>query len=118
MKKEHEELLAIEDGFWTSGDASYYREHMAEDGVVVVPPGRILDREAAIEGVEDSGPWDEYRRTGTRVITDGHAASVIYMASASRDDGPVYEAAIATSYQLRDGSWKAVLHQQTQVRNG
>lgn len=52
-------LLKLEEGFWkAAGDGEFYREHMVANGLCVLPVG-VLNREATVDAVAESPPWDE-----------------------------------------------------------
>ncbi len=115
MTDDEAAILEIEEGFWLKGSKGYYTEHMASSGLCILPPGEIRTRGQAIEGVEETGPWDQVKRADTQVMRhDDDSATAIYKARASRD-GLVYDAVVATTYRRIDGEWKAVLHHQTPV---
>lgn len=112
-----EELLELERGFWNAaGDGKYYVEHMAPDGLCVLPVG-VLDKEATVAAISQAAPWDEFEFSDVQVVDLGDdEAALCYQAEASRgDDG--YTALISTVYTRLGGKWKLSLHQQTPIES-
>ena len=112
----HEELLELEHGFWdAAGDGDFYRRHMAEDGLLLIPFG-ILDKEATVAAVEDAAPWTSHQVQDLTVLVHGGAAATLcYRAEADRG-GDVFRAAIASTYRREGEHWRLVVHQQTPLQ--
>jgi hypothetical protein len=114
-----QELLAIEEGFWTDPDrVHYYGEHMAGDAVMVFPePTGILDEAAIIETLEGASAWAEVRIEDVDFVhLRDSGAIVAYRAHARRDGGDSYSAYAASVYVLQDdGAWRLAFHQQTPI---
>lgn len=109
-------LLELERGFWAAaGDASYYREHMAEDGLMVLPfQGGILGKPQTLEVVDASDQWAAFELDDVRVSElTGDCAALVYLGTGSRLGAPRYWASISSLYVRRDGAWRLALHQQT-----
>lgn len=109
---EQERLLELERGFWFEG-AEYYREHLAEQSTFVFP-GMILEKEAAIEEVEQAPRWGELDVSETQFIRFSAATVLLtYRAEAhlEGDDTPVR--ASVTSIYRTDDDPKLLFHQQT-----
>jgi hypothetical protein len=111
-----QELLELETGFWNAaGDGSFYREHMARDGLMVLPVG-VLDRDATIDAVDDADPWEEVAMTDVTTLDLGDdEAALCYRAQAKRADDGEYVALISSVYTRIGGEWKLNLHQQTPI---
>jgi hypothetical protein len=109
-------LLELETGFWNAaGDGTFYREHMASDGLCVLPVG-VLDREATVEAVANSDPWDEVELTDVTTLDLGDdEAALCYRAEARRGNNGDYVALISSVYTRIAGEWKLNLHQQTPI---
>lgn len=112
-------LLELEDGFWSAaGDGNFYREHMAPQGLCVLPVG-ILDKDETVAAVEQAEPWVEFKLHDITAIDLGDdEAAVCYRAEAFREDGsPRYTALISSVYIRVRGEWKLSLHQQTPLND-
>lgn len=110
-------LLELEEGFWkAAGDGNYYREHMASEGLCVLPVG-VLDKDETATVIEESEPWADFKLQEVRTLDLGDdEAALCYRAEAFRDDGsPGYAALISSVYIRLGGEWKLFLHQQTPI---
>jgi hypothetical protein len=109
------DLVELERRFWRSaGDATAYAEWLAPDAVHVFPGWGVVDRTAALEGVDGAGPWEAFRIDDPRVVQLGvDTAALVYVAEARRPSEGTYRAAIASVYRRTSGGWQLVLHQQT-----
>ncbi len=110
------ELIELERGFWrATGSGDYYREHMAADGLCVLPAG-VLDKNTTVEAIASADPWDEFEFSDVRMVDLGDdEAALCYRAEASRDNDK-YVALISTVYTRLSGKWKLTLHQQTPIQ--
>lgn len=110
-------LLELEEGFWkAAGNGDYYREHMASEGLCVLPVG-VLNRDETALAIERSEPWADFKLHEIRVLDLGDdEAALCYRAEGFRDDGsPGYVALISSVYIRLGGEWKLFLHQQTPI---
>lgn len=114
-----EELLVIEEGFWTASDrVHFFGEHMAGDAVMVFPePTGILDEEAIIATLEGGAAWAEVSMEQVDLVHIRDSAAVLaYRAEARKGDSDVYSAYAASVYVLQDdGFWRLAFHQQTPI---
>ena len=114
-----EQLLAIEEGFWTAGDrVHFFGEHMAGDAVMVFPaPTGIMDEAAIIDSLEDGSRWAEVRIDEVDLVHVRDSAAVLaYRAEARQTDGSTYSAYAASVYVRQDdGAWRLAFHQQTPI---
>jgi hypothetical protein len=107
-----DELLEIEHAL-ARGGGDEYREHLADDAVVIVP-ARALDKRETVEAMEQSPGWDEFEISGPQVRELGDGGAVLsYRFRGRRDDDQPYLALMSSAYTKEDGAWKLVLHQQT-----
>ncbi|HUG08257.1 MAG TPA: nuclear transport factor 2 family protein [Acidimicrobiia bacterium] len=110
-----ERLLELESGFW-SADGNYYREHMAAEGLCVVPVG-VMDRNETVAAMDHSEPWAEFKLHDVTILDLGDdEAALCYRVEAFREDeSPGHFAFISSVYVRVRGEWKLALHQQTPV---
>ncbi len=96
------------------GGAEEYREHLAEEAIVIVPE-MALDKAGTVRAMEESEGWDRISIQDPAVRELGEGAAVItYRFSGRRAGGFAYEALMSSVYaQGEDGGWRLVLHQQT-----
>lgn len=110
-----EDLLELERGFWdAAGDGDFYEEHMAREGLCVLPVG-VLDKSATVAAIAQADPWEEYEFFDVSTLDLGDdEAALCYRAKASRD-GNRYLALISSVYTRVRGKWQLALHQQTPI---
>jgi hypothetical protein len=112
---DEDQLLDVERGFWTDG-AQFARARVTHDCLMVFPePVGVLDREAALTGLEGAPRWTEVELSDVRVTYPAQdVASVVYAAAARRPgQGRPYRALASSVYVRQDGVWLLALHQQT-----
>ena len=112
-------LLELERGFWSAGgDGDYYREHMATEGLCVLPVG-VLDKDETVAAIGESEPWEDFELSDVRILDLGDdEAALCYRAEAvgnSRSSG--YTALISSVYTRLRGEWKLSLHQHTPIED-
>lgn len=112
-----QELLALEERFWrAAGDPEFYREHLAEEALMVFPaPFGVFDREAILESVEGAQPWVDVRIEDAYVVRLGPAAILAYRAAARHENGEPYSTYAGSVYVEDGGRWKLAFHQQTPI---
>jgi ketosteroid isomerase-like protein len=95
---------------------AFYREYMADDGLMVVP-GAVLSKEEVLSSIDDDNPWADFSLDDERVVRVGDGVAVVaYRAEAKREGADGYVALMTTTYARGDdGVWRVVLHQQTPV---
>ena len=109
---EHE-LLELERQFWVKASGALYREHMADDGIMVFAAG-ILDKAQTIETIERASPWNEVTMSGVHVVElADDVAALVYDAEGRRRDNEPYRARAGSVYVRRNRTWLLALHQQT-----
>ena len=111
MSKATDEVIAIENGFWSNtNDPQYYAEHLADGGVTVIEPMGFIEKPVAIEAAKFGEPFTNVELTD--IIVREVAPDVILLAyhgRGEREGKPAYEGSIASVYVKRDGKWQAVL---------
>jgi hypothetical protein len=115
-----DDLLEIEHRAWkalaTDGAAGpFYDEVLAEEVLMLLPGGMVIDDRATVVESMSGAPWDDYDLRDERVVGLGpDAAMVAYRATATRGD-VTYEALFNSTYVVEHGEWRLKLHQQTPV---
>jgi hypothetical protein len=95
------------------GNGDTYREHLADDAVVVVP-GQALSKEETAQAMDASPGWDELSFDDERFVQLGDDTALLsYRFSGRRGEDFRYTALMGSLYVRRDGSWKMAFHQQT-----
>lgn len=116
------ELLEMEHRFWAAAtDPDFYREHVADDAVMVFPYGvGAMDKDMVIYAVTASTEeWASHELEEVRVVPIGDDAAVItYQASADGAADRRFEAFVSSIYVRREGRWMLVFHQQTLASAG
>lgn len=112
-----DQLLRLEEGFWNAaGDGDYYREHMARDGLCVLPVG-VLDKQQTVAAIDEAEPWADFAVHEVKILDLGDdEAALCYRAEAARENNSSsYTALVSSVYTRLRGEWKLSLHQQTPV---
>jgi hypothetical protein len=112
-----EVFVGLEEAGWRElggiDGPAYYWEHMAGDGLMVVP-GAVLTKEQAIEAMAAAPPWSWFRITQPRLLRLGaDAVVVVYEARAQRDGQPEYRALVSSTYTRGNDAWELAVHQLT-----
>ena len=112
-----QELEALERRGWEAlsgpNGAEFYRDAMADDGVMVFP-GVVMDKAAALEAIAGAAPWTWFELTDVRHIdVTPDSGMVVYHAAAQRAGEEIYKAEMTSAYARRNGRWQLVLHQQS-----
>lgn len=116
-----DDLINLERDAWralsTGGDAAadHYATVLADDVLMLLPGGLVVDDRQQVVDSMRGAPWDEFHLSDERVLWlgDDHAV-VAYRGRARRGDHD-YEALFNSTYSRRNGSWQLALHQQTPV---
>lgn len=109
-------MLEIEKTFWrSSGDADFYRTHVADEGKFVLSMG-VMDKSDVVTAMSEAKPWKSFEIDDVshiRIADD--VVGLVYRASGQRDhDADEYRANILSVYRKNDG-WQLILHQQTPI---
>lgn len=109
-----DELMEIEEQFWTKG-ADYYRDMLADEFLMVLPEVGFLRRGPTIDAVAKGERWQRVTIAEPHLTRIAEGAAVLsYRAAASRDSGDTrYEALVSSVYVEHADGWKLAFHQQT-----
>jgi hypothetical protein len=109
------DLLAIENNFWTGGPEAY-RRHTDEKCLVAFSEmAGVMVRDDIAKSAEE-GRWKD-------VVLDlkglaelsATSAVITYECAAKRKDGQPYRALVSSGYVKRPDGWKLAFHQQTML---
>lgn len=114
-----DELLELEHAGWKSlcegtGD-QFYGGVMADDAVMVLANGMVMDRATVTAALGESPPWARYEISDVRLIeVTPDTAALVYTGTGFRDgqDEPFVGAMSSVYHRAGDG-WKLVLYQQS-----
>jgi hypothetical protein len=115
--RQDRELLDLEEAGWQalSSDrgASFYRDNMADDGLMVFP-GTLMNKAEALAAITSAKPWAAHQLSDITVVELGaDAALIAYRATARREGAEEYRAMMTSVYVRRAGRWLLALHQQS-----
>ncbi len=105
-----DEVLAIEEGFWTEADnPQYFKEHVAEGGLTVIEPMGFVEKQQAVKMTADK-LWDEVEMLDVQIrqVTPD-CVIVAYHGRGRRGDEKPYQGSIAPSYVRQSGHWQLAL---------
>jgi hypothetical protein len=90
---------------------------MADDAVMVLANGAIMDRESVVESLEQAPPWRAYNIDDVRLICSGSdGATLVYVGTAYREgDEPAFVGVMSSVYRRHDDAWRLALYQQTPI---
>ena len=115
------ELLALERRGWDAlcdaTAAGFYGEVMADDGVMVLADGSVMDRAAVVAALAASPPWHRYTMDDVRLVRAGaDAAALVYTGTAWRsEEEPPFTAVMSSLWSRDGGRWRLALYTQTPV---
>jgi hypothetical protein len=113
------ELLDAEREGWqaltSAQGVGYYREHLADDAVMVFSSG-VMTRAEALEAMASAPPWSSFEILDPQVVElTPDSGVLVYRAVAQRADQPVYKAMITSVFVRTGGHWKLAVHHQTPI---
>ena len=110
------DLLAIEDNFWTGGPDAY--ERYVDDTCLVAfsEMAGVMSRNDIAKSAE-KGRWKDVSLTRKGIARLSDTSAVItYECNAKRKDGQPYRALVSSGYVKRSNGWKLAFHQQTTLK--
>jgi hypothetical protein len=111
LELEHRGWAALRDGT----GADFYGSLMTDDGVMVLANGAVADRDAVVESLRGSPPWQRFEIESARVVAAGDgAATLVYTGRAWREESqPPFVGSMTSTYVRVDGGWRLALYTQT-----
>jgi len=117
-----QEILELEEQGWQAlsaeGDAGrkFYASILRDDAIMLFPGGMIIAGKENILQSLAAQPWKTFQIKEPQVIQlSRNAKALVYRVSAQREGSQPYHALITSTYVSSKGTWKLVLHQQTQA---
>jgi hypothetical protein len=112
--------LELERAAWRalSGDgdpAVFYKEVLADDVLVLMPGGMVIDDRERVIASMQGARWDGYELSDERVLRLGDGAEIVAYRAKARRGSTDYEALCNSTYLRHHGAWHLALHQQTPV---
>lgn len=116
-----DQLIQLEKDAWqalsTSGEAatSFYDEVLAEEVMILLPGGVVIDDRAKVVASMSGDPWESFEISDERVLELTDSVAVLaYRVTATRH-GQEYNALLSSTFVREDGAWRMAVHQQTPV---
>jgi hypothetical protein len=108
-----QDLMAIEEQFWTGGPEAFQR-HTDDQCLVVFKEMAGVMSKADIAKTAEKGRWKDVQPR-LKGMTKLSADSIIisYECTAKRKSGEPYHALVSSGYRKRPDGWKLAFHQQT-----
>jgi hypothetical protein len=110
-----DELFAIEEGFWLSGE-DHFREHLDDECLLAFPQMEEMHGVFLLESVAASASmpnrWKDLKITDRTLLQATNEFAIIsYRANVLRADGQPYSAIVSSGYADRKSGWKLAFHQ-------
>ncbi|HEX9043532.1 MAG TPA: hypothetical protein VF802_00770 [Candidatus Limnocylindrales bacterium] len=106
-----DEVVAIEKGFWTKADdPQYFRDHVADGGLVVIEPMGFVEKQQSVEMTADKAWTDvEMLDLQVRQVAPDFIIVVYHGRGRRSPEEEPYQGSIASSYVQQDGHWRLAL---------
>jgi hypothetical protein len=119
MSASEKELLELEKGFWTLGEA-YFKAHADKECLVAFPGmAKAMSNADLAATARNPNRWHEIEFDFKGMVEPGSDIVVLsYEARARREDGEPYAALVSTGYVRRADGWKMMFHSQTPLDGG
>lgn len=117
MLASENELLEIEKGFWTLGEA-YYKAHADKECLVAFPEmARAMNNADLAATAKSADRWRDIEIELKGMVEPGSDIVMLtYEARARRKSGEAYAAIVSTGYVKRADGWKMMFHSQTPLK--
>jgi hypothetical protein len=119
MMASEKELLEIEKGFWTLGEA-YFKANADKECLVAFPEmAKAMSNADLAATARDTDRWRDLKMDVKGMVEPGaDVVMLTYEARATRGSGAPYAALVSTGYVRRANGWKMMFHCQTPLKNG
>ena len=109
-----QELLDIENGFWT-GDSTYYEANADTECLVAFPRmAKAMTNAELAATASKPNKWRDLDIKLKGMVEPGSDIVMLtYEARATRENGESYAALVSTGYVHRADGWKMMFHAQT-----
>ena len=118
-----EDPLSLEELGWEVLSSSperskeFYGSVLADDAQMLFPGEIRLTGKKSILEMMGGPPWDSYTISGKQLVELSDSSKVVtYTVVAERERANEYRALICSTYALREGVWKLIIHQQTPAK--
>ncbi len=95
--------------------AGFYAEVLADDVLILMPGGTVIDDRDAVVASMSGPPWSSFELSDERVLTPAADCTVVAYRARARRGNHDYEALISSTYARRRDAWKLAVHQHTPV---
>lgn len=114
MMASEKELLEIEKGFWTLGEA-YFKAHADRECLVAFPGmAKAMSNADLAATARNPNRWRDLEIDLKGMVEPGSDIVMLtYEARARREGGEPYAALVSTGYVKRADGWKMMFHSQT-----
>ena len=107
-----ESVWDFEEQLWTGGPDVHDRL-LAQECVMAFPGVGLMDRSAALEGLNQAPRWTEVDMQMRRSAAFHEAVVLGYRADARREEGEPYRVWCTSTYRGAAARWHLIQHQQT-----
>jgi ketosteroid isomerase-like protein len=109
-----QDLLTLEEQFWTGGPEAYERHCDARCLVAFSTMCSVMAREE-IAATAEPDRWTDVAITPLAFLQPGDdVATIAYDCTARRKDGQAHAARVTSTYVRRSDGWKLAAHQQAE----
>jgi hypothetical protein len=110
------DLLAIENNFWTGGPEAYQHHADKECLIAFAEMAGVISNGDMAKSAE-KGRWRDVSLEPKGFVTLSDTSTVItYECSAKRKDGKPYHALVSSGYVKLSDGWRLAFHQQTPLQ--
>ena len=112
-----EDLWRLEEQFWT-GDAHFYRRHLASSALMVFPqPVGVLDRQATAKSIESAERWKNLAFADRHFITPAYSTAILAYTVKPIGVAPILSTRLSLllPYVSSSEGWQLALYQQTPI---
>ena len=107
--KEHAQVLALEEKFWShANDAAYFEESFASDGLTIFEPMGFIEKAAAVAMAKQGKPFENLKMNDLHIrqLTQDCVMVAYHGQANPKGDAKPYQGTICSIYVKRDGRWQ------------